>query len=410
MKFPSMRWNTLAGVGSVSALAGIGGSVVTVLLVVSMIWALVMLALRRFPPRYQRSDWLIGGPALLFVLTTVASALLAWTPGVAANRELFAHLVALLPFALFTLVLPRLRTVEPSKIVDIFVIGCALCGILALPFALAQAFWVGMRAEGGAGNAIPFGMICAFFGSLSLLNVGGEGRMREALGWLGFLASAVCVLLSESRGVLPIPGIALVLFLALYPEQRARFRNWKAVAVALVAASVILIVAYDRLGRLWLLFTSIFGLVPGAQDQSLNLRVRMWEHALQLIADSPWFGHGLQNRDALIAEIGMNYTHFHNGFLTALVDSGFIGLVAIVLLILAPIANVVANPAKVRWRTRFFVAIMIAVSCIFGGMTNFIFLHDIYDSVFLWSALIVAMPLAYADEESQQRSDGAHGT
>ena len=406
MKLPSMRWNTLAGVGTVSALPGVAGSVVTVLLALSAVWALILLLLRRFPPRYQRSDLTIVVPALLFVFVTLLAALLEWRPD-RDSSQLLSRLPAFLPFVFFPLVLSRLRTVEPVDVVKIFVLGASLCGILALPLAVIQVVWLGERAEGGAGNAIPFGMVCAFFASISLLNLVETDARRQALGWLGFVSATICVLLSQSRGVLPIPVVAFVCFFWLYPAQRAWLFTPKVLVAFALALVSILLVASQQMDRMWLLAESVLGASEGVQDNSLNLRLMMWKHATVLIGQDPWFGYGLQNRRTLLNELGLTFSHFHNGFLTATVDSGVAGLAATVLLIVSPLLCVWHNPSSVLRRERLFMAIMLTVTYILGGMTNFIFLHDIYDSVFLWSALIVAVPLAAPPAREVEWGHGA---
>jgi O-antigen ligase len=396
-----MQTNTLVGAGSVGALAGLAGSVITILLAVSMLWALVLLVLKRISPKYQRSDLLVVVPALLFVFVTTGAAFFSWQDDQSATFIL-QRLGRLLPFLFFPLILPRFRTAEPSKLVDAFILGSSLCGILALPLALLQVGWYDIRAEGGAGNAIPFAMVSAFFGSISLLNVVHEARWRGALGLAGFLAAVICLLLSESRGLLPIPAVAVVAILIFYPEQLARLKNAKVLALLGGILAVIMLIAYSRMERLLLLVNSLFELQPDAQDNSTDLRLAMWEHAARLISEHPVLGYGIQNRRDLMAQIGLDYSHFHNGFLTTFVDSGAIGFAAVTLLIFAPLLCVLYNPSRVCWRPRLFIATMMASTYALGGMTNFIFLHDIYDSVFLWSALVVAMPFAGAGLREQE--------
>ena len=398
MRSPSMQFNTLAGVGLVGALAGAAGSFVTALLAISIIWALVLLSVKRIPLKFQRSDLWIAGPAIFFVLATTASALFGWRAG-QSEVAVLKRLAPLLAFLFFPLILARLRTVEHAKLVDTFILGCAVCGLLALPLAIIQVGWYDVRAEGGAGNAIPFAMVCSFFGSLSLLNLLQQARWRQVLGLVGFAAAMVCLLLSRSRGLIPVPFIAVVMFLVMFPEQRARLRDGRALTLLLGLLAVLLAVASTQMDRLWLLIRSVFDLDPGAADQSTALRLEMWEHATRLISERPFWGYGLQNRRALMSEIDLGYSHFHNGFLTTLVDSGAFGLFAVALLVMAPVLCVFVNPSKACWKARLFIALMIATTYIVGGLTNFIFLHDIYDSVFLWSALIVAAPWAGEDRQ-----------
>lgn len=403
MKLPSMRWNTLACVGSIGALAAVGGSVVTILLAVSMVWALVSLALRRFPPLYQKSDLVATLPAWVFAAVMIIGGLCHWDPQIAGQKEFLSRIVSLLPFMLFALVLPRLRTVPADDLLDSFIFGSAFCGVLALPVALVQVHWFDIRAEGGAGNALPFAMVCAFFGSVALLNACHPERRRRVLGWVGYVAAVVCVLLSQSRGIMPIPIIALAILLVLYPGLRRRLYNWKSALLAIMVATFIAFVAADNFDRIQSLIAYFLGEAAPGEESSYALRLKMWGHASELISEQFWFGYGMQNRWALMKQSGLGFTHFHNGFITAMVDGGLVGLLALLAVVFSPLVSVWRNPAVAKRRERWFVALLAVASCLIGGMTNFIFFHDIYDSVFLWMLLLVAAPLAPRDTAGEAR-------
>lgn len=390
MKLPSMQRNNVVCLAMVSGAAGIAGSIITILLAMSMVWALVSLALKRFPARFQRSDLYIVGPALLYAAAIILAAGINYDPATA--ERLLSRGVALLPFIFFPLVLPRLRVASTSALIDAFIFGAALCGILALPVAAVQVEYLGIRAFGGMGNALPFSMVCSMMASVSLLNTVSPRPRRQALGWAGFVAGILCVLLSQSRGVLPIPAIALVMLFVLFPQKLRRFYNWKGVVLLAIGAVVVVAMGFKHSQRL-IEMLGYFSNDTGA-DESYSARIALWKYASGLIAESPWLGYGVQNRSELIEKIGYGYTHFHNGFLSVTVDAGLVGLFATLLMLFSPVLNVLRNPTTVARRKRLFMALLVPGGYVIAGSTNILFFQDIYDSVFLWFMLIVAMPLS----------------
>ena len=73
----------------------------------------------------------------------------------------------------------------------------------------------------------------------------------------------------------------------------------------------------------------------GNYDSSLGRRAELWEIGLSAVRESPIVGHGPQATKALIKDgfekVGMEatYTHFHNGFLNAWVETGILGVLSL---------------------------------------------------------------------------------
>ncbi|PDV85568.1 polymerase, partial [Rhizobium sp. H4] len=77
---------------------------------------------------------------------------------------------------------------------------------------------------------------------------------------------------------------------------------------------------------------------------SLSARVALYKGALSAISKDPLTGYGPQNRMAsVLAELPdsmrpyLTFSHVHNGFLTAGIDAGVVGIAALSLLLLAPL-------------------------------------------------------------------------
>lgn len=401
MKPLSMNANNHVFIFAVAALAGIGGSVTTILLGASIVWAIISLSLKRFPPTFAAQDRFLIVPAVIYVLVQLVAMLINSDTGLTL---VLRKLVPLLPFLLFWLMLPRLRVSSGRSLFESFALGAAFCGILALPLAMWQGLVQHVRAEGGAGNALPFALICALFSVFSLLNLLSDIKWRKIVGFIGFVAGFVCLLLSQSRGMLPATVFAIVLFGVFFP---ATIKPWLNIKGALVLAVVAVIVVWfgissaDRISDTIAYMTSEN---TTATDNSYSMRMDLWKHGYELIQQNPIFGHGIQNRRTLVEQIGLNFSHFHNGFITALVDSGIVGFLSLVALLCAPLLAAVNAARDAFYRQRLFVAIVLTSTYIVGGLTNFIFGHDIYDSIFLWTALVIFISLPGSAEEKSEGS------
>lgn len=401
MKPLSMNANNHVFIFAVAALAGVGGSVTTILLIASILWALISLVLKRFPPAFSKQDLFLIVPAIIYVLVQLVAMSINAETGL---TPVLRKLATLLPFLLFWVVLSRLRVTSGRSLFQSFVLGAAFCGILALPVAIWQGIIMHQRAEGGAGNALPFALICAIFAVVSLLNLLSEVKWRRIVGFIGFVAGFVCLLLSQSRGMLPVPVLAVVLFAFFFP---ATIKPWMNIKGALVVAVVAVIVVWFGINSAERIRETISFLTSeraGATDHSYSVRMDLWKHGLELIQQNPILGHGIQNRRALIEQIGMEFSHFHNGFITALVDAGIVGFLSLVALLCAPLVAALNATRDDFYRQRLFVTLVLTATYTVGGLTNFIFGHDIYDSIFLWSALVIFVSLPKVDEENTKGS------
>lgn len=389
------------------------GSSLTITLVLFSIFALVDLLCENTVKCFTILDLLPAYAATLYVGINVAASILNPT----ATSQ-WAYLGSLLIFLSVWPIIPWLRA-RQLPLFDTLVDGARWSCLLALPLALYQYYYLAERAEGLSGNALPFAQVCVVMGTLSLLGAN-EGTTKErVLGWAGFMSAFMCVALSGSKGVLPLPLIALVSFTFLNRFSWNDARNFKTGAVVLVLMSAVTFASptFPRYVNLLMAVTrSAIHLPPAAApvvtpgasqapqvansgnlprvvkvvDTSFNDRLQMWAEAAKLIRERPILGHGMPNRQGLIDRLHLSYSHFHNGFITAAVDSGLIGMVALIFL--------VATPAYVAYRIpgwdpdrrkKLFFGVALTLTYGLGGLTNLVFGHDIYDGLFIFMTVVL---------------------
>ena len=281
--------------------------------------------------------------------------------------------------------------------------AAACCG--AVIIAAIQVYGFGMRAEGGAGNAIVFATVVCLAIMVCLAGaMSGIVTSRTMLP-LAALAGTVAILYSGTRVMrvaLPVTGFVLLLI------YRRVFTGSIFVRLLLAVAAIVAVctvfgfqIIATRFGAA---LNDISGLNAGTNyDTAIGLRVALWHVGLDAFHQAPIFGHGAGATKILIEsgmlgkfELERGFSHFHNGFLTALVESGIVGALSLASIFVVA----TANAARVlRTRTdmveRFGASLIIIAVIVYllGGLTGILLGHDILDSV-LMIFLIVGTYLA----------------
>jgi O-antigen ligase len=387
----TMNENNLVAIYLVFGFAALGGSVVTILLAVSAVWAIVCLSFGKIAWVWRDSIRMFALAIGTYVLVNLF--FFALNFGQTFTSPL-PEIRKLAPQVLFLGAIPvmmRLSMTSAESLLRSVPRAAAVGAILVLPLAAYQAFALGERAEGGSGNAIPFALTCALLSVASLIALLEKDRRFRLLGICGFLSGYLCIFLSQTKGLMPIPLIGLALVLALHLRNKLRLAQLVAIIVAVCAFVAIGIYASGSHNRLKDLTALAGGESDVALSESTTVRLDLWDKALSAFAQQPLSGHGLQNRRALIEQFGYSYSHLHNGYITALVDNGVIGLLALGMLLFAPLFIALKAPHDALRAPRILLALALVMTYAFGGLTNIIFGHDIYDALFLWVGLVIAV-------------------
>ena len=316
------------------------------------------------------------------------------------------NLVGLITFLFFPVSYATWSITEKTTLARIVVLASAAACFGALLLAIVQYYWLGIRAEGGAGNAIVFATVACLSVMMCLAGALSNIEKNKALLAFATLAGAVAILYSGSRIIwlaMLVAGIAVLLI------NRRKLNNRNAIRLLLIAGATGIVIAVVGLPiiseRAAFLFSDWDALATkGDHTTALGLRAALWQIGLSAFHDMPIFGHGIAASRELIKDgfhnqfnmPSVGFSHFHNGFLTALVQAGLLGAIT-----LAAVFVVAARNAAIVLRTSTdaierFGATMIVVTVItylIGGLTGILVGHDILDStlmVFLVSGTYLA--------------------
>lgn len=326
----------------------------------------------------------------------------------AVNFTTFSDAERLIPLATF-LLFPFSYSIwsisDKDEIARACVVGSVIACYGAFLISLFQFYVYGMRAEGGAGNALVFAQVSAVAASIALAAaLQGSGR-RQILCLGAFGTSAAAILLSGSRTDWVVIAADTVLVLFIYRREAKALLSLRIAALVLGLAVVTVALTapfiwqrVDMLARDW-------GAISAQDDYStsLGIRLALWQIGAELFVAHPFLGYGMHTTAGLIHEnlvshfgIGTTYSHFHNGFLTLLVQSGLIGMLSIAAIFVvaatAGIRTLRSHADRHRRLGAVILLVLVATYVISAGL-NKLLGHDILDTM-LVIFLIVGAYLA----------------
>lgn len=194
--------------------------------------------------------------------------------------------------------------------------------------AFFRPFW---RPEGLGSNSIAGGLVMLLPLSVAF-GLGGRRWLLKVACILISLLGGFALIFAQSRGA--IIGLALA---ALVMGTAWKRRVLLVVPTALLAGLVALgVLGWSRISEF------MFPSIATSAGISLELRLELWMRALYMIRDFPLTGVGLGMFDQVIdlfyplflTSLDVDMFHAHNIFLSQAVDTGLLGLVAYLAMIL----------------------------------------------------------------------------
>ncbi|HEV7277739.1 MAG TPA: O-antigen ligase family protein [Devosiaceae bacterium] len=302
-------------------------------------------------------------------------------------------------FTMFVLFVPLQaifrRHARPGNV--LLVANLALAGaVLAATVALVQIGVLGYhRAEGYGSNPIPSSTTALLLGFLALMGFLAASGPRRYLYLLGPVLGIVVVLLAGSRG--PLLGAAALLTLSLLMIPKNRWLGGAALAAVVAIAVAGLLLVPEYFGRVSRLVPMLEELLSGRpiSESSGSIRFQIFEGSLRAFADSPWIGHGWGAKNAVVdsylAEpvlVSPSY-HLHSDILTFAVTGGIVGLIAYLLVLLAPLLGAFRSERDGQFGARAYGAAALVVGYAACGTVNLLFGFEYLTTFYILLAAIL---------------------
>jgi O-antigen ligase len=369
------------------------GGAVTAYVLIGLSLLLIIWNLFR-PPRFafDAGSWMFVGAwaliAVAFMLTN--------RPG--SSDYLLSVNFAM--FALYPLLAAALqRFAGPNNSARVAIL--ALAGsFVALVLGAVQVFVQHYgRAEGYASNPIPSATVALFLGFFALVGLFAIRSAWRYLFLLGPVAGLATVLLAGSRGPLvALPALGLIALIML-PIRRAL--SWGAAITVVLVAGAAFLLKPEAFGRVATLPRMALDVLTGQPiawdlDQSGSVRYAIFEGSFAAFQRSPWVGYGWYEKTTVVARytpfnVGFGdprVAHLHSDILNLGVSAGVVGLLAYVLVLLAPIVSAANSPRDSQYRGRLFLALTLSAGFLCCGAVNLLFGFEFMTTMYVCFAAV----------------------
>lgn len=391
------------------------GSVITFMFVFVAIAGMIDILRKNISPQLNKYDRIVIYPTFAFFTVHALS--------IIRSDFKIEDLEALIPSLLFLtlyLVIKQYSTTGRAGHFTLFLKAVPFGAFLLLPWVIYEGIYMSARMEAGAGNAIPFAMICAMMIPICLINLSAERKIYQLVALVGFVIFALGLIYSQSRSmyVAVVPSILIALGYLLYvSQQKAKTILFSALFV--LFGGLFALNSPTVVERLLSLTSSVASISTGTEieDESVRHRVALLKKGVCFAQKKVIIGYGISNRDGILVSEDIqtesyfgfcnqnhgafSYSHFHNGFLTAFIDAGIFGLLTTIAMLFAPLALAIVSPNDHIKPSRIAVALCLTSIYATAGLTNLLFGHDLIDAFFLTFTTFLALSVAETKEVSE---------
>ena len=218
------------------ALAPMAGALVSIAVNVGAVGG--VLEVLRGTVRLSRDRFMVCLAVPLYLYGAAYLVALAANPNPDWKYALPAGTLLLFPFLYSSWSLSRHETIARSA-----VLGSMAACFGALLLAVVQFHFLGMRAEGGDGNAIVFAVVTTLAALISLAGAFGRTGFTATLLFAAYCAGSIAVLYSGSRTAWLALFVASGVILWIYRDRRHAWKSTFAISCAAVGIVMVSAVA-----------------------------------------------------------------------------------------------------------------------------------------------------------------------
>jgi exopolysaccharide production protein ExoQ len=248
----------------------------------------------------------------------------------------------------------RISSVDPlyviRQVLGLIVVSSLVAAVLLPSVALQPGYTslipgFSMRLWGATASANTLGSVAA---SLLVLQFA-ERTRRTVFHSLLTLCAFIALVMTQSKTAMAgaLVGLSVLFFWRFWTGNPYRRENRRRI---IGAWAVVFLLGAVLVGTIWvglhdpvILSAIERRLDPHAVSDlgTLTGRIQIWQYAFRRGLESPWFGHGLSMWDLQVRlDTGLSgAVHAHNQFLQAFSRAGFVGLIALLVLLWFVIRN-----------------------------------------------------------------------
>ena len=231
--------------------------------------------------------------------------------------------------------------INPKVICYLIVFAAIFCGLNAL----YERHILNIYRVGVATNPIPYATYVSFLVlSCVYLLLRERSKILKFLAFIGGILSLSAIIMTDVRGVmffLPVPIIYL-----LITTIKPIWKHYVVLILSVTVCSSILYTVFKGSVNTRVMQTQheIALIKQGNLGSSIGIRLDLWMHGVEAIAQAPLFGLGDDGLQASISKMASpgaaQQPHLHNQYLDFLARYGIIGTLAMALFCLTLIFNI----------------------------------------------------------------------
>ncbi len=256
-------------------------------------------------------------------------------------------------------------------------------GLIVIGIIVIVQFLLGSTRPSGMMNANIFSDIVVAMLFLSIVKIFNEKPKEQVFTFAAILAGLVAIVLSGSRGSWLSFIILLICYISIiYKPFLKRKKKRQLLLMSFFVMLFGLVGTQSNVSsKIGAAFVNIQKWDNGSHEfSSSGVRMEMWRAGLASLKESPWFGYGYRNANSVASEYAVHnqeridgFTHLHNEYITNLVSSGIIGLLALLALLLTPL-KIFLNSLKQDEKYFFsLMGVMLSIGYITFGFTHIAF-------------------------------------
>lgn len=260
------------------------------------------------------------------------------------------------------------KRINPKVVYYIIAIAAIVCGLNAF----YERYVLNIYRVGIATNSIPYALYVSFLVlSCVYLLLNSQSKTLKLLVSIGGLLSLSAIIMTDVRGVILFLPVAIIYLVITTIKPIWKYYIASILSIILLSGVFYTIFQQEINARIVQTQNEIALIKQGNLTSSIGIRLDLWMHGVDIIAQNPLFGvgdNGLQESVSQITNRGAAIQpHLHNQYLDFLARYGMVGTLVLFLFCFALIFNL--NKSRFEYIGNPLVNSMIMM-LIFSGLTD----------------------------------------
>jgi len=246
-----------------------------------------------------------------------------------------------------------------------------------------EFFYTDHAFPSGMINSNILGDLLVIYLLLSLIRIFKEPPKELSFTFLTFFTGTIALFLTGSRG--SILTFAILFFIFLISGYRKFFLSSKNRKSAIIFFLLLAMILGSSLPYMKNTYDKTISNISTWQSNhsalsSSGIRLQIWSASIEAHKNAPWYGYGYRSENKEVAKYSNEHkreiaslTHLHNEYLTHLLSAGYIGLIALLMILFVPLYLFIKNRKKDQSNLYAVAGILLCLSYFLFGFTHIAF-------------------------------------